>query len=132
MAKEKNRVKHSTIKQLFYNILGSISLLFAFIGVILPVVPTTPFVLISAACYYKGSKKIHNWLQQNKVFGPIIRDYEEHGGMRKNSKIRALTIMWIAVTLSTFLILQTLFMRVIVILIAAIGTVVMLRVKTIE
>ena len=131
MAKGTDRVKDSSLK-FFYNIVGSISLLLAFIGVILPVVPTTPFVLISAACYYKGSRKLHNWLLQNQLFGPIIKDYEKHRGMRRTTKLKALFIMWCAVLASTFLFLETLFMRAIVILIAIIGTVVMTRIKTID
>ena len=66
------------------------------------------------------------------MFGPIIKDYEKHGGMRKTTKIKALTIMWTAVLSSALLILNTLTMRALVLLIAIIGTVYMLRVKTIE
>jgi hypothetical protein len=130
MPEERSRLKESTMK-LVYNIAGTISLLFAFIGIILPVLPTTPFVLISAACYYKGSEKLHNWLLKNPFFGPIIMDYEKHRGMKKTTKIKALLIMWSAVLASSFFILETLLMRAIIIIIAFIGTVVMIRVKTI-
>jgi len=118
--------------KLIYNIIGTISLIFAFIGIVLPIIPTTPFVLLSAACYYNGSKRLQSWLSHNEMFGPIIRDYEEHGGMRKATKIKALTIMWVAVLASALLILDTLMMRALVVLIAVIGTVSMLRIKTIE
>lgn len=118
--------------KLIYNIIGPISLIFAFIGIVLPIIPTTPFVLLSAACYYNGSKRLQSWLSHNEMFGPIIRDYEEHGGMRKAAKIKALTIMWVAVLASALLILDTLMMRALVVLIAVIGTVSMLRIKTIE
>ena len=118
--------------KLIYNIIGTISLIFAFIGIVLPIIPTTPFALLSAACYYNGSKRLQSWLSHNEMFGPIIRDYEEHGGMRKATKIKALTIMWVAVLASALLILDTLMMRALVVLIAVIGTVSMLRIKTIE
>ena len=118
--------------KLIYNIIGTISLIFAFIGIVLPIIPTTPVALLSAACYYNGSKRLQSWLSQNEMFGPIIRDYEEHGGMRKATKIKALTIMWVAVLASALLILGTLMMRALVVLIAVIGTVSMLRIKTIE
>jgi hypothetical protein len=130
MPEERSRLKESTMK-LVYNIAGTISLLFAFIGIILPVLPTTPFVLISAACYYKGSEKLHNWLLKNPFFGPTIMDYEKHRGMKKTTKIKALLIMWSAVLASSFFILETLLMRAIIIIIAFIGTVVMISVKTI-
>jgi uncharacterized membrane protein YbaN (DUF454 family) len=131
MGKAPGSVGEKTLK-LVYNIIGTVSLFFAFIGVILPIIPTTPFVLLSAACYYKGSKRLHGWLSRNELFGPIIRDYEEHRGMRKATKIKALTIMWAAVFTSVLLILDTLKMRALVLLIAVIGTVSMLRIKTIE
>ena len=131
MVRETGRVGEKTLK-VIYNIIGTISLMFAFIGVVLPIIPTTPFVLLSAACYYKGSERLHSWLSHNEIFGPIIRDYEEHGGMRKATKIKALTMMWAAVLTSALLILDTLTMRALVVLIAVIGTVSMLRIKTIE
>ena len=131
MVREKEKLTEKTIK-LLYNIIGTISLLLALIGVILPILPTTPFVLLSAACYCKGSERLHSGLSDNETFGPIIRDYEEHGGMKKATKIKALTIMWTAVLASAFLILDTLTMRAVVVLIAVIGTVSMLRIKTID
>jgi len=131
MVRETGRVGEKTLK-VIYNIIGTISLMFAFIGVVLPIIPTTPFVLLSAACYYKGSERLHSWLSHNEIFGPIIRDYEEHEGMRKATKIKALTMMWAAVLTSALLILDTLTMRALVVLIAVIGTVSMLRIKTIE
>jgi len=131
MVKPRGRVGEETLK-LFYNIIGTVSLFFGFIGVILPIIPTTPFVLLSAACYYKGSERLHGWLSRNEVFGPMIRDYEEHGGMRRATKMKALTIMWAAVLGSALLILDTLTMRVLILLVAVIGTASMLRVKTIE
>ena len=131
MCKVTGRVGEKTQK-LIYNIMGTVSLAFAFIGVILPIIPTTPFVLLSAACYYKGSKRLHSWLSRNEMFGPIIRDFEEQGGMRKITKIKALTIMWTAVLASALLILDTLTMQALVVLVAVIGTVSMLKIKTIE
>jgi uncharacterized membrane protein YbaN (DUF454 family) len=131
MSVSEGRIGDKSLK-LIYNILGTISLIFAFIGVVLPVIPTTPFVLLSAACYYKGSERLHDWLTHNEVFGPIIRDYEKHGGMKKATKIKALAMMWTAVLASALFILNTLTMKALVLLIAIIGTVSMLRVKTIE
>ena len=131
MSKSTGRIGEKTLK-LIYNIIGTVSLAFALIGVILPIIPTTPFVLLSAACYYKGSKRLHGWLSHNEMFGPIIRDFEEHGGMRKITKIKALTIMWTAVLASALLILNTFTLRVLVFLIAIIGTLSMLKIKTIE
>lgn len=58
---------------------GIVALLVGTIGIFLPILPTTPFVLIAAFAFGRGSQKLHNWLSGNSVFGPIIQDWEEHG-----------------------------------------------------
>jgi len=66
------------IKKLIYFYLGLFFLILGFIGVVLPVVPTTPFILLAAFCFSKGSKKFHNWLLNNKIFGNTIREWEDY------------------------------------------------------
>jgi uncharacterized membrane protein YbaN (DUF454 family) len=73
--------------QLILVLLGWICLLLATIGVFLPILPTTPFVLLAAYFFSKGSVRIHNWLLSNKLFGPIVRDWESSGVIRTKAKI---------------------------------------------
>jgi uncharacterized membrane protein YbaN (DUF454 family) len=128
---EKVGIGGKTLK-LFYNVVGTISLVCGVVGVVLPVVPTTPFVVLSAACYCKGSERLHGWLTRNRVFGPILRDYEGLGGMRRATKVRALTMMWVAVLGSAVLFLDTFVMRALAVSLAVVGSVCMLRVKTLD
>lgn len=63
------------------------------LGIVLPVLPTTPFVLLAAACFAKSSPKLHNWLHQSNLFGPMLKRWEQHKCMSKKSKITALSMI---------------------------------------
>ena len=78
---------------------GTISLTLGIIGIFLPLLPTTPFLLLAAACYCRGSEKMHTWLVEHKVFGKYIKDYEEERGIRKRAKITAIVTMWASILL---------------------------------
>src|SRR3989337_662720 len=65
----------SKFKRGFFVIAGTVFLGLGVLGIALPILPTTPFLLLSAACYYKGSKRLHNWLMNNRWFGGYIRNY---------------------------------------------------------
>jgi uncharacterized membrane protein YbaN (DUF454 family) len=66
--------------------LGIICLILGFIGVFLPLLPTTPFALLAAFCFSKGSDELHQWLLNTKMFGPLIRDWEDYGVIRLRYK----------------------------------------------
>jgi len=65
----------------------------AFIGVLLPLVPTTPFVLLASWCFYRGSPRIHAWLHRSQWFGPTLDDWQHYGGIRRGLKHRALLMV---------------------------------------
>ena len=73
---------------------GFICIGMAFIGIIFPVWPTTPFLLLAAYLFGKSSPRMHEYLMNNKYFGQILRDYYEQKGIRRNTKIYALILMW--------------------------------------
>ncbi len=66
--------------------LGILCLILGFIGVFLPLLPTTPFALLAAFCFSKGSDDLHRWLLETKMFGPLIKDWEDHGVIRLRIK----------------------------------------------
>lgn len=117
-------------KKFFYLIIGSISLFFGIIGIMLPIIPTTPFVLLSAWCFYRGSSKFHDWLINHPNFGPIIDEFGNEEGMSRESKIKAIAMTWVAVLLTVFFVLDTLEMRLLIIGLASIGTLIILKLKT--
>ena len=71
----------------FWLSIGLLSLGLGIAGVFLPLLPTTPFVLLSAFCFSKSSERLHNWLLNHKLFGKLIKDWQKHGVIRTNVKI---------------------------------------------
>ena len=91
---------NSAKKQMF-NGLGWIFFGLGTIGAFLPLLPTTPFILLAAYFFSKGSPRIYNWLINLKYFGPRIKDWNQHGAIDTKSKIIASILM--AVILGTFM-----------------------------
>ena len=96
---------HKLVRALWF-IAGTICVILGAIGIVLPILPTTPFLLAAAACYYKSSERMHKWLLNNKWLGEYIRNYTEGKGLTKKTKITALTVLWITISLSTVLVLH--------------------------
>ncbi len=76
---------------LFYKILGFIFVGLAALGVFLPLLPTTPFLLIAAGCFAKSSEKWHQWLISNRTFGPLIKNWYEKKCLSYSTKIVAIS-----------------------------------------
>lgn len=91
-------------KQIFLFISGWISLSLGVIGVILPLLPTTPFVLLSAFCFARSNKRFHNWLLEHKLFGDMIKSYQAGLGLTKKIKIRAISMLWLSMMLSAYIV----------------------------
>lgn len=86
-----------TVKKLLYITLGSISLGLGIIGLFLPVLPTTPFLLLTAWLWAKSSKRMYFWLLSNKYFGKYIQRYRDGLGIPLKTKIFAISMMWITI-----------------------------------
>ena len=76
-------------------ILGSISLALGVIGIFLPVLPTTPFLLLSATLYVHSSEKLYQWLINQKYLGTYIRNFREHHAIPLRAKILSISMIWI-------------------------------------
>ncbi len=81
------------LSQPIYVTLGVVSLLVGLIGVFLPLLPTTPFVLLAAYFFSRSSGRLHQWLLRHRVFGSIIRDWESNGAIRPKAKLIAVTMI---------------------------------------
>ena len=79
---------------------GSIALLLGIIGIFLPGLPTTPFVLVAAACYARASEPFYRWLVSNPTFGPLIVEWRRHHSMPHRIKILAITLMSLTICAS--------------------------------
>ncbi|MBW6493128.1 MAG: YbaN family protein [Burkholderiaceae bacterium] len=81
-------------EKVFYKALGFLFLTLALAGVFLPLLPTTPLVLVAAACFARSSPKWHQWLLSNRSFGPMIRRWEEQRCVSRRVKVVALVSMF--------------------------------------
>jgi uncharacterized protein len=76
------------------NLIGIIAVALGVLGIFLPLLPTTPFLLLASACFARGSTRLHNWLRTNPVFGKYLRDYEDGRGLPLRGKVVILLLMW--------------------------------------
>ncbi len=88
----------------FYNIAGTVALLLGILGIFLPVLPTTPFLLLASACYMRGSTRMHRWLMNQRHLGPYIRNFQSGRGIPLRAKIAALALMWTSLTISMWVV----------------------------
>jgi uncharacterized membrane protein YbaN (DUF454 family) len=100
-----NTASQKVVRALFF-VAGSVSLALGSIGIVLPVLPTTPFLLLALACYCRSSKRMTRWVLTNKYFGSYIRRYKEGKGIPLKTKIIALAALWITISYSAFFIVN--------------------------
>ena len=111
---------------------GSVALALGLIGVVLPGLPTTPFILLAAACYAKASPRLHGWLLNHRFLGPMVRDWEAHRSLTRRSKTVAQVSMVVMVGLSAWGLRERPVVLAIVLIAALIGVLVVARIPTRE
>lgn len=87
-------------------IIASISLGLGIVGIFVPLLPTTPFLLLSAGLYAKSSEKLYNWLLNHRIFGEYIRSYREDKAISLRIKIIAIATIWISLGYSMLFIVN--------------------------
>jgi len=92
------------VKKTLYNIAGTVALLLGILGIFLPVLPTTPFLLLASACYMRGSETMHRWLMNQRHLGPYLRNFQSGRGIPLRAKIAALAVMWTSITFSMWIV----------------------------
>jgi uncharacterized membrane protein YbaN (DUF454 family) len=85
--------RHPIPVRLLFAALGTLFVLLGVLGLFLPVLPTTPFLLLATACYARSSRRIFNWLLNHPHFGPLIREWREHRSMPYRAKRNALWLI---------------------------------------
>jgi uncharacterized membrane protein YbaN (DUF454 family) len=101
------------------------------IGIFLPVLPTTPFLLLALACFGKSSEKLHSWLLTNKTLGPFIRQWHETRSMPRKAKVYAIITIIIAGMISIFSV-EVPMMKLFLLIVLIIPIVIILKIKTTE
>ncbi len=117
------------LKRKLLLIAGTLSTAVGIIGIVVPILPTTPFLLLAAACYIRSSQKFYNWLLNNRILGAYIKNYIQGKGMPLKVKLFTLTLLWITIGLSAGFAVQSLLIRVILILVTVGVTTHIIRIK---
>ena len=117
------------ITKIALNVVGSISVLLAIAGVFLPLLPTTPFLLLASACYLRGSKRLHGWLMRNRLLGPYIAGIQQGRGIPLRAKIITMALLWGSILFSVYRVDVIAVQSILVIIGVAISTLI-LRIKT--
>lgn len=102
------------------------------IGIFLPVLPTTPFLLLAAACYARSSRRFYCWLLNNRWFGVYIKNYRQKKGMPLKIKIFTVVLLWLTILVSVIFAVQSLAVRIILITIAIGVSIHVLSIKTLK
>jgi hypothetical protein len=74
---------------------GTVFVILGLVGVIVPVLPTTPFLLLAAACYLRSSERLHRWLLGNRIVGEYLRRYRDGDGMSARHKASTIVLLWV-------------------------------------
>ena len=109
---------------------GTVSTAIGIIGIFVPILPTTPFLLLAAACYLRSSRRLYNWLLNNRLFGAYVRNYLDGRGMPRKIKIATILLLWITIACSIIFAVQALVIRVILLVVAVGVTVHIMLIKT--
>lgn len=119
-------------RRLIYLVLGCAFLVLGGLGAFLPVLPTTPFVLVASACFVRSSPRLHRWLLSSRLFGPFLRDWQRYHGVRLHVKITAIVVLVAAVGASLYFGNLHWLAQVSLVSLALVGLIVILRLRTIR
>ncbi|MFO7842457.1 MAG: YbaN family protein [Bacteroidales bacterium] len=111
-------------------ILGSISLGLGVLGIFLPLLPTTPFLLLSAALFLRSSKRLYHWLMNHKYLGKHLQNYIQHKTIPRKTKIYAISLLWTTILLTALFAVPHSWVKILLIIIAAAVTIHILSFKS--
>jgi uncharacterized membrane protein YbaN (DUF454 family) len=119
------------IRNILLIILGSFFFLLGLIGVFIPLLPTTPFLLLAAYFYLRSSRRLYLWLTGHRLFGSYINDYMRHRAVRRKAKITALIFLWLTLLISMLLVPLVL-VRILLAIVGIAVTIHLLTLKTLN
>jgi len=128
-SKQKDKTSNLLLKWILIT-MGTIFVGIGIIGIFIPILPTTPFLLLAAACYARSSTRFYDWLINNKLIGNYIKSYREGKGVPLKVKIFTILLLWITILFSVFFILLISWIKIILIIIAIGVTIHILTLKT--
>lgn len=112
-------------------ILGVVTLCIGIVGIVLPILPTTPFLLLASFLFCKSSKKLHDWLENNRVFGEYIRNYRRYRAIKRRTRIFSIALLWVTLGISIYF-AGVLYVRIPLCVVGIGVTIHLLNIKTLE
>ena len=109
---------------------GSICIVLAVLGVFLPLLPTTPFLLLASACYVRSSERLHGWLMGNRLLGGYIRNFKERRGVPVRAKFVTVVLLWLPLLYSVYR-LDLLWLELLLVLMGLVWSVLILRMRVV-
>ncbi len=118
------------LRKLLLSACGLIALALGIMGAVLPLLPTTPFLLLAALCFYHGSERLHHWLQTRPWVGKQLHLWREHHAITKTVKWTALSYLWLSIGITISFFLTQNIHRLLLLMVAIAVTLHLLRLKT--
>jgi uncharacterized protein len=118
------------VKKRLLVICGTFCVGLAIIGIVIPLLPTTPFLLLAAMCYMRGSQRLYHALLSNRVFGSYLKNYLECRAMSLKNKIWTLSLLWLVIILASIIAVDNLVVRLILGAVVIGVTVHIIRIKS--
>ena len=118
------------IKRLFFFSLGAVLFAVGAIGAVIPVLPTTPFILASFLCFGKSSKRAEKWISNNRYFGSYIENYKTKQGVPLDVKLKSILFLWIGMIASLIIFSHQIYLFILLLIIGAAVTAHILLLKT--
>jgi uncharacterized membrane protein YbaN (DUF454 family) len=122
------KTRQKVMQALFFGA-GTVFLVLGAIFIVLPLLPTTPLLLLALACYCRSSERMTHWMLNNKYFGKYIRNYREGKGIPLKTKLFAITTLWITISISAIIILN-IWIALVLFVVAAAVTIHLVRLPT--
>ena len=117
------------VARLLFILLGTVCLIVGILGIFLPLLPATPFLLLASACYVRGSHTLHRWLMSHRYLGAYITIIKERRGMPLQAKVLSMVVLWASLLFSAFRV-DSLLLDVILLMVGIGVTTLLVRLKT--
>lgn len=111
--------------KILYIVLGSLAVLLGALGIIIPGLPTTPFLLLAAWFFFRSNEKLYKLLINNKFLGKYICRYEKRKAISLKTKIYSIALMWLMISLSVVFLISSDVVRIVVVGVGLVGTIIM-------
>lgn len=111
---------------------GTVSLGLGSLGILIPLLPTTPFLLLTAACYIRSSGRLYKWLMDHRLYGKFLHNYMERRAISLNVKIGSLTLLWVTIITSSLFFISATWLQILLVIKAVLVTLHILSFNTLR